>query len=435
MARAFAAAVMLLTLALSAPPVAARDTPAADASGPVAVPEPTPRAIHYHYTGLGLWVARRAWALAVPLLWITTGAAATLGARFRRLRYLPGALAFTAAYEAITTGLSLPWIVYLGYVRPRDYGLGTQDLADFLADELKSILLGLLLTLGAVGGVYFLIRRCPRSWWLWAGLAVVPITLALTFVLPIWIDPLFHEYGPMRDRELEARVLALADRAGVGDAEVYEVDMSRETRAVNAYVTGLLGTKRIVLWDTLLARLEPDEVLAVVGHEVGHYVLNHVVQGVLVGSGLTMLGLAAVAAAARRLVPAWTARWGIRRLDEPASLPVLLVLAQVASLALTPIGYAVSRHVEREADRFALELTRDNNAAARAFVALQRENLGYPRPGLFHTLLRATHPSLGERVDFSNSYRPWREGRPLAYAHLFRDAPQPPTAAPSGAPR
>ncbi|GIW89101.1 MAG: putative metalloprotease YhfN [Isosphaeraceae bacterium] len=409
-----------------------RPDPAPDAS--VAVPEPTPRAVHYYYTGLGLWVARKLWAFAVPVVWIVGGAAAALGRKVRRLPYLAAVFAFTGGYELITALLNLPWTIYLGFLRPRDYGLGTQPLGDFLADQLKSLALGLVLTWAAVGGVYFLLRRYPRRWWIWAGLAVVPISLGLTFVVPIWIDPLFHEYGPLADRKLEAQILELAARVGAGDAEVYQVDMSRETRAVNAYVTGLLGTKRIVLWDTLLERLAPDEVLAVVGHELGHYVLNHVPLGVLVGSGLTFIGLGAVATMARRVVPTLTARYGITRLDEPASLPVLLLLAQAVSFLLMPIGYAVSRRIEHEADRFALELTHDNNAAARAFVALQQTNLGYPRPGLLSTLLRSSHPSLADRIEFCNRYRPWSEGRPLAYERFLNRSGQTPSSD-SAAPR
>jgi Zn-dependent protease with chaperone function len=406
----------------------------------VTVPEPTPKAVHLHRTGLVIWASRQVWALLVPATWIASGAAVALSRGTRRRSFLAHVAAFAASYYLIMLVVNLPWSVYLGFIRPHDYGLSTQTLADYVADDLKATALSLAMFVAMVTGLYAFIRHRPRTWWIWSGLAVVPLSMVLAYVLPIWVDPLFHEYGPMRDQALEARILALADRAGIEGSRVYEVDMSRETVAVNAYVTGLLGTKRVVLWDTLLAKLKPDEVLAVVAHEVGHYVLNHVLQGLVVGGGLVFVGLGLVAAAVRRIVPAWTARFGIRRLDDPASLPVLLLLAQLLNFALTPVGYAVSRHVEHEADRFALELTRDNQAAARAFVAIQGSNLGYPRPGLVHTIFRSTHPSLGERIDFCNRYRPWRDGTPLRYASLFRDPPdadaQPPaTGAPLVAPR
>lgn len=437
--RAVTVAILLLGAATFS--IRGADSGLATSAGnesPVVVPEPTPRAVHFHQTGLLLWCVRQIWVVLLPLTWVLSRAAARMGSRLPGRRHLQRVAAFATLYYLASILINLPWSVYLGLVRPTDYGLSTQTLGDFIADEVKSTALGLAFFVGVVTGLYTLIRYRPRTWWRWAALAVVPLMLVLTYVVPIYVDPLFHEYGPMSDRALESKIVALADRAGVAGSRVYEVDMSRETRAVNASVTGLLGTKRIVLWDTLLAKLADEEVLAVVGHEVGHYVLNHVLLGLAVTATLVALGLAGVAAAAGRLVPRWSQRYGISRLDDPTSLPILVLLAQLASFGLTPIGYAVSRHVESEADRFALELTQDNGAAARAFVALQRSNLGYPRPGMMHTLFRSTHPSLGERIDFCNSYHPWREGQPLRYAHLFRDQPDdqaPSRAAPFPEPR
>lgn len=411
---------------------------AGDMDSPVIVPEPTARAVHFHYTGLGIWVAWQVWAIVLPLVWIVSGASTRLSAWLGRFRYFPRVAAFSAIYYLGSILVGIAWTVYLGYIRPHDYGISNETPAHFISYELKSTAIGLAMYVAMFVGIYFLIRFRPRSWWFWASLASVPLSLLFAFVMPIWIDPIFHKYGPMKDQGLEARVVDLVERAGVDGMRVYEVDMSKETNTVNASVTGLLGTKRIVLWDTLLKELAPDEVLAVVAHEAGHYVLNHVFQGVLIGVGLVFFGLAAVAAAARRAVPGMTARFGIHRLDDPASLPVLALIAQVVTFALMPLGYAVSRHVEHEADRFALELTHDNGAAARAFVALQQSNLGYPRPSAFHVVFRSSHPSLGERIDFCNTYRPWLDGRPTVYGSLFRNpiAPQPPlSVAPLGEPR
>ena len=229
----------------------------------------------------------------------------------------------------------------------------------------------------------------------------------------------------MNDKQLEAQILALADEAGIEGGRVFEVDKSVDTNAVNAYVTGLGSTKRIVLWDTLLAKLDARQVRVVMAHEMGHYVLNHVMQGLLAGFCGIMVGLYLVYRAANFLLRRFKDRLGFDQLSDVASLPLILLLGQTVALLMMPIGLAFSRHLEHEADRFALELTHDNRAAATAFVRFQAENLSNPTPGPLYTLLRASHPSLAERIEFANDYRPWEQGEPLRYGSFFKRGPGP----------
>jgi len=175
---------------------------------------------------------------------------------------------------------------------------------------------------------------------------------------------------------------------------------------MNAYVTGVGATKRIVLWDTLIARLTPEQIEFVMAHEMGHFVLRHTLALILGAALLATLSLYAVHRLAGGLIARYRARFGFDRLDDVASLPLLLLVAGIVSFAVTPAALAFSRRQEREADRFGLELTRNNRAAAETFVRLQQENLGVPRPGLLFTLWRGSHPSLAERVEFANRYRP-----------------------------
>ena len=239
-------------------------------------------------------------------------------------------------------------------------------------------------------------------------------------VEPIWVAPLFNRFGPMSDKQLETQILALADEAGIEGGRVFEVNKSIDTKAVNAYVTGFWSSKRIVLWDTLLARLNPAEVRVVMAHEMGHYVLNHVALGLLAGFGGIVVALYLVYRAADFLLRRYHRRFGFERLSDPASLPLLLLLVQVAAIIMLPAGLVVSRYMEHEADRFALELTRDNHAAAMAFVCLQQENLSNPRPGMLYTFFRASHPCLAQRIEFANEYRPWDRGEPLSYGNRFK---------------
>ena len=379
----------------------------------VPVPEPTPEAIRYYQSGIVLWLVASAWGLLVPgaLAWWGWGprlrglAERGLG-RLSRPWLLP--IAVFLLYGLIEFVLDLPLDYYASYVRQHAYGLSNQTLARWGAESAKALGVGLVLGAGAVWFPYWLLRRSPRWWWLWTGLAVFPVTACLTVLAPVLIDPLFNDFQPMRDKSLEERVLRLAARAGIGNAAVYEVDKSVDTEAVNAYVTGLFGTHRIVLWDTLLRKLEAEETLAVVGHEIGHSVLFHVQKGLAVTAAFSLAGLFLVDRLARALIRRHRRRFGVDDLADPASLPVLLFSMALVGALLLPAGLAVSRQMERAADRYGLELTGDGHAAATSFVKLQRENLGYPRPARWVVFLRSSHPSLAERIEMANAYRPTR---------------------------
>jgi STE24 endopeptidase len=226
--------------------------------------------------------------------------------------------------------------------------------------------------------------------------------------VPVFYDPLFNEFGPVKNKELEQSILALASRAGIEGGRVFQVDKSADTNAVNAYVTGFWQSKRIVLWDTLINKLNEPELLVVMGHEMGHYALGHVVRSILMSSIVTLVGLFLVDRFGRWLVRRYPDRLGFDQLADIASVPLIMMLLNAAFLVLSPVGLAYSRYQEHEADRYALDLTRSNHAAGTAHVKLFTENLGNPRPGLFYTIFRASHPSAGERIDFANTYHPWR---------------------------
>lgn len=393
------------------------------ASDPVPVPPPSAKAVRYHETGIPLWFASRAWGLAVPALILASG----LSVRIRNLArgqgrpWLVMVATYGVAYLAVDFLLGLPLRYYAGFVRAHEYGLSVQSFGRWLGDALKG------LGVEMVGAVLFLwvpyaiMARSPRRWWLYVGLLALPFAASMALIAPVAIDPLFNEFGPMKDKALEARIDALAKRAGIDGGQIFEVDKARDTRTVNAYVTGLGATKRIVLWDTLLARLDGDEVLAVMGHEMGHYVLNHVAQGLILSSVGTLVSLGLIYLASGRLLRRFGARFGVEGVADLASLPLLLVLGNGLMLAGSPIINGFSRHLEHEADRFALEITRGNRPAALAFAKLQEDNLAVPYPGRVWTLWRASHPPIGERIEFCNSYRPWESGGPSRYGSLFRE--------------
>jgi Zn-dependent protease with chaperone function len=388
----------------------------------VAVPEPTPLAVQYHRSGNLLWVAGTVLSLLIPAFLLFTGFSARLRRTAFRLgrRWLPALVLYALLFTLATALLTLPLAYYTDFVRQHAYGLSNQSFGKWAGDWLKlTALSGLGLAL-VLWIPYLLLRRSPRRWWLYAGLATIPIAAFVLLISPIWLDPLFNDFGPMQDRALESRILKLAQRAGIDGSTVYQVNKSVDTKTVNAYVTGIGATKRIVLWDTILAELEPDQVAFVVAHEMGHFVLHHVLELIVVAWILVTGSLYVVHLVAGRLLGRFSRRWGFDQLSDVASFPLLLLLGTAVSLLVTPVVLAFSRHQEHEADRFALELTRDSRAAATTFVRLQEENLSVPRPGMLYMLWRGSHPSLGDRVHFANRYRPWATGGKLRYGHMFR---------------
>jgi Zn-dependent protease with chaperone function len=392
-------------------------------TGEVAVPEPSALALRYYRTGVPLWVAGTVLDLAIPALLLWSAASARMRTAARRLargRWYPTVALYGAMYVVLSALLGLPFGWYVGFVRQHAYGLSTQTASQFLGDAAKAAAVGCAAAALTLWIPYLLLRKSPRRWWLWTGLAAAPLATLALVLAPIWVDPLFDRFGPMRDRALETRIVALARRAGIQGGRVYEVAKSEDTRQVNAYVTGLGATKRIVLWDTLVDRLTPDEVVFVMGHEMGHYVLGHTAL-VILGATLLVTGsMYAVHRVAGALLGRWSRRFGFDRLDDPASLPLLALVAGVVSLAVTPAVLATSRHLEHEADRFGLELTRDNRAAAQAFVKLQQDNLGVPRTGVLDHLWRDSHPDSADRIEFANRYRPWTTGGTLRYRDRVR---------------
>jgi STE24 endopeptidase len=416
-------------LALAAPPEdpapITADSPDADLDerGYVRIPEPSEKAMDWYRIGNLRWCLGVLFGLLIPGAILMTGFSAKLRdatARGGRRPWI-ALLLFLASYALIVFIAELPLSYWGSYVQPHEFGLSDQAFGKWFGDELKSLMLGVLALWLFVPGTLWFVRKSPDRWWVWTSLAAIPIAFLLLMLTPVFIAPLFNDFGPMKDASLEADILALAERAGIEGSRVFEVEKSLDTKTVNAYVTGLGATKRIVLWDTIIARLDRDELLVVMGHEMGHYVLGHVIRSMLLLAVSIPITLYLFHVIARRLIARYRSRFGFDSFGDVAALPLFALLISVFGLAIAPLSNVWSRHQEHESDRFALELTHDNQACARAFAELARTNLGNPRPGPLYVLWRASHPTLGDRIDFCNEYRPWETGEAEQYRELFRE--------------
>ncbi|MFF2073961.1 M48 family metalloprotease [Kitasatospora sp. NPDC058162] len=409
------------------PPLFTLHPALAGATLPMNQPDPTPAPAHTpapdftpaeRARGRALRRAQLPWALggrlaglALTLVLGLTPAGAALvtatGHWFGGSR-TAGVLAGAAALVVLGQALQLPFGAGARTVRAR-FGLVTQGWAGWALDAVRSFGLTLLLVLPLVLGLFALTAWSPRHWWLPAAGAAALLTVALSFLHPLLIEPVFNRFAPMPPGELRTALLALAERDGVRVADVLVADASRRTTALNAYVSGFGATRRIVAYDTLLSAAEPREVELVVAHELGH--VKH--RDVPLGTALGAVG-AAVAVAVLGLLADWhplLAAAGADDAADPRALPLLAAVAALLGALSGPAQCAVSRRIEARADRHALELTGD----AEQFVAMQRRlavvNVSDVDPPRLLELLFATHPSATRRIAAA---RAWQAGRGLA---------------------
>jgi Zn-dependent protease with chaperone function len=343
-----------------------------------------------------------------------------LAQRFRDLAVARGRgwwgrmLVFFSLYSLAMFVVLFPLNWYEGYEVERRFGFATQTFGGWTLDQLKALAFQVVVfgVVPLLALAWKAVESSPRRWWLWFAGGTLPVMLASVLLQPLVFDPLFNEFTPLRDVALRDEILALGERAHVPARDVYEVDMSTRTTKVNAYVSGFGASQRIVLWDTTLQGLRRDEILFVMGHEMGHYVLAHIWKGVLLTSLGAFFAFWLVARLANAALRAFGPRWGITSLGDLAALPLLVATLSFVSWLGAPVTNVVSRAIEHESDVYALEITRDNDAGARAFLALARGNRSDPEPAGWVKLLLYTHPPLGERIRFALEYQPWEKDQP-----------------------
>ena len=354
--------------------------------------------------------------ILVGMLLLFTG----LSQRFRNIATIGGrgrwtrVLVYFALYSLAMFVILFPLTWYESYVLEQRFGFMTQTFGGWFVDQLKALAFQVV----AVGVVPLMalawraVETSPRRWWLWLAAGTLPVVLASTLLQPLVFDPLFNKFTPLHDEQLRQEILALGARAEIPARDVYEVDMSSRTTKVNAYVSGFGASQRIVLWDTTLEAMSKDEILFVMGHEMGNYVLKHIWKGVLAMSVGAFAAFWLVAKLSHGALRLWGTRWGVTEMADLAAMPLLVAVLSLVGLFGQPLTNLVSRQMEHESDIYALEITHDNDAGARAFLELARGNRSDPEPAGWVKWLLYTHPPLGERIRFAQGYRPWEKGEP-----------------------
>ena len=313
-------------------------------------------------------------------------------ARFQPLR----TFAYWVQYLLVTSVVTFPLTVYEGFIREHQYGLATQTFAPWLGDQLKSLGVGLLLGGIAITALFGILRRLPRTWHIWGAVAGLLLNALLVMIFPVFIAPLFNQYTKLTDPTVRDPILSLARANGIPATEVYEVDASRQSTRISANVSGFMGTERITLNDNLLKRSTLPEIMSVMGHEMGHYVLNHVYKGLLFTLIMLVVFFAGLRHALDWSLARWGARWEIRSLSDTAVLPLAVLIVSIFSFLYTPIGNTVTRTMEYEADMYGLNAVRQPDAFAT--IALKLGEYRKLNPSPLEEMLLFDHPSGRTRI-------------------------------------
>ena len=316
---------------------------------------------------------------------------------------------FAAPYSLLTTLLTLPWALYTGFFREKQYGLMNQTLPEWLGETSIGIVIDVLVVALLFIGIHAAIRRAPKSWWMiGSGITVAGLAL-IVLISPVFIAPLFNSYTPLPDGPVRQSVLSMARANGVPATDVFLVDASKQSDRISANVSGMLGTTRVALNDNLMKQ-PVDEVRSVMGHELGHYVLNHIYKLLIAFTLVIALGFLIASKALPWMLARWGQGWGVTSLDDPAILPVGLIILSVIGVLLTPVTNTIIRTHEMEADRFGLNAARAPDSFAS--IAMKLSQYRKIEPSKWEEIIFFDHPSGHTRVQTAMRWKAEHLGQP-----------------------
>jgi len=299
-----------------------------------------------------------------------------------------------------------------------------QSWGSWFLDWTKGELITLVLGTFAIWVFYAVVRKSPQRWWLYFWLLSLPLIVMLIFVTPVVIDPMFNHFEPLEAKQpqLVPEIEKVVKRGGldIPRSRMFEMRASDKVTTLNAYVTGVGASKRVVVWDNTAREMTTPQTLFVFGHEQGHYVLHHMWKGIAFFALLFLVLLYLGYRAINWILARCGEKWDVRAVGDWASFPVLLLLFSLFGFFVQPMASGFSRWMEHDADIYGLEITHGINAdssqaAAQAFQALGEKGLVYPNPSDLEIFWVYGHPAIRDRVQFALHYRPWEEGKPTRF--------------------
>ena len=322
--------------------------------------------------------------------------------RTTRFKFLQVVI-YAVPYILLTSLLALPLTVYESFFREHAYGMATQTFGEWFAEQLKGLVVTLVMMPLALGGLYAVFRRAPRTWWIWGAVVMVAFMMFGMLISPVYIQPMFNTYKPITDPAISEPILELARANNIPVTQVFEMDASRQTKRISANVSGFLGTTRIALNDNLLTQCTLPEIRHVMGHEMGHYMLNHTGKLLLMFGSLFLISFAVARLSFGFAVNRWGEKWGVRGIADPAGLPLLLLIFSTVLFVLTPAIKTATRIVEIQADAFALDKAREPDAAAAVALKLGAYRKLDPAP--LEEFVFYDHPSGRARIQMAMEWK------------------------------
>ena len=321
----------------------------------------------------------------------------------------------SSRYKLLQTAIYLIWLSFFAYIATfplsyisyslsKTYHISTQTFPSWMKDELIDFWINYGTLFIIVLAVYWLMKKSTKRWWLYAWLLSIPFTLFMMFLQPVIIDPLYNDFYPLQNKELETKILTMANKAHIPAKHVFEVNMAEKTNSMNAYVTGIGSNARIVLWDTTLNKLSDNQILFIMAHEMCHYVEKHIYFGIGLYLLLSLIGLYL----SYRIMNFAIRRWGkelkIPDVKDIRSVPLLFLILSILMFAASPLTNLISRYEETRADRYAIQLTKDPEAAITSFQELTRSGLSQVNPPTLVKIFRYDHPSMLDRISMLEEY-------------------------------
>lgn len=344
-------------------------------------------------------------AILADFILLRTGLSARFrdwGERISKWRWLVPAI-YAVPYAVVSSLILLPWAIYTGYFREQQYGLMNLSFGGWFGEQAIGLGVAIIMLAAFLTIFFAVIRRAPRRWWIFGTGVAAAFLLVLVALGPVFISPLFNDYQPMEEGPLRDDILAMAVANDVPADNVYVFDQSKQHDRISANVSGLFGTMRISLNDNLLERTSPAEVRAVMGHEIGHYVLGHIWILIAAMTAILGLGLFIAARLAPRLIARFGEKWGVRDVADPAVVPVLSIIITAYFFAMTPVLNSLIRWNESAADAFGLDAAREPDANALVDMRLSQYRKIEPSP--LEEIIFFDHPSGRTRVRMAMEWK------------------------------
>ena len=361
---------------------------------------PSRRAMSDAYFEGGYWLILWDFVTTLIIMWLLlhfqwSAKMRNLAERITRFRALQTVMYWTQ-FLLVTSILSFPMTMYEGFFRERKYELMNQTFGGWMKDQLIGLVVGLILGAILMVPLFGIVRRLGRTWWVWGAVLMIVFSAFLSLVAPVYIAPLFNQYTKLQDASVKDPILSMARANGIPARDVYEFDASKQSNRVSANVSGFAGTMRISLNDNLLKRCTLPEIATTMGHEMGHYVLNHVYKGLVMVGVVIVIAFALLNWAINFALARWGTAWDIRGIDDVAVLPLAVIVFSLFFFLTTPINNTITRTMEFEADMYGLNAARQPDAEANVDMLLGEYRKLDPSP--VEEFIFYDHPSGRTRI-------------------------------------